>query len=667
MTAAFHRHEETRKQVNNTDRKHLTAWVFAATCLLTIIVYWPGLTGDYMFDDLPNLIYNKQLNLESIDLESLQGAVYSSDSGMLRRPVSMLSFALNRHFFGIAPYSYKVINLIIHLICGIGLFLLSRLLLRGYRKFRNPGFPDTAMNWLPVVVSGLWLVHPLNLTPVLYIVQRMTSLSTLFTIAGLCLYLAGRLRMLDGRHGLHLILTGFFVFGGLALFSKENGSLLPLYMLVLELTLFRFRNHHGNLDKTIFSFFVISVALPACLLLLYVSIHPEHITNGYSQRNFTLIERVLTEARVVVFYLKSILMPSINELGLYHDDITISQGLLDPPATLYSLLALAGMLAVALVLLGRQPLVSLGILWFFTGHVLESTVIPLEIAHEHRNYLADYGIILALTCLVMQAPLRKLAPAIRIGAPCLFLLFFSYTTWLRASQWSDVVYQAVYEARHHPTSFRSVFSAGRIYARLALNGAPDFAKQARDYLLHAAELNKAEVMSYSALIQFSYLMKQPVDPKWYDEIFHRLSSYPVSPSTTITLNAFTKCAELKCGVPAEIIETMFSLVFDNKSLQLNHARLAESKTIYGYYTINVRGNPRKGRELFTQAVELSPQNYQYWENLVNLLIVMGEYDDAQQQLELLKTKNTHGGNDSLYQMLQNEINTARKSNAVSSL
>ena len=652
--------------MDNNIRNQAPVWLFGAICLLTIVIYWPGLSGDYMFDDMPNLIYNKQLNLGSIDLESLQGAIYSSESGMLRRAVSMLSFALNRHFFGIAPYSNKVVNLIIHLINGIGIFLLSRLLLRGYRQFRNPAFSDAAMNWLPVVVSGLWLVHPLNLTSVLYIVQRMTSLATLFTIAGLCLYLSGRIRSLNGKHGLHLILTGFFVFGGLAIFSKESGSLLPLYMLVLEMTLFRFRNSQGKLDKAIISFFVITIALPACLLLLYVAIHPEWITNGYSQRNFTLMERVLTEARVVIFYLKSILMPSITELGLYHDDIIISHGLLDPPTTLYSLLALAGMLLGAFLSLGRQPLISLGILWFFTGHVIESTVIPLEIAHEHRNYLADYGIILAIAFLVTQAPLRRLAPAIRIGTACLFLLLISYTTWLRASQWSDVVNQAVYESRHHPTSFRSVFATGRIYARLALNGAPDFAKQARDQFLRAADLNKAEVMSYSALIQFSYLMKQPVNPEWYNEIFNRLSSYPVSPSTTITLRAFTECAAKKCGVPEEMIEKMFSLVFENKSLQYNHTRLAELTTIYGYYTINVRRNPHKGLELFTQAVEISPRNYQYWENLINLLIAMGEYDDAQQQLEILKTKNTYGGNDALYHMLQGEIDTARNKQTASS-
>ena len=153
-------------------------------------------------------------------------------------------------------------------------------------------------------------------------------------------------------------------------------------------------------------------------------------------------------------------------------------------------MALGGMLLGALLLLGRQPLVSLGILWFFTGHLMESTVIGLELVHEHRNYLADYGIILAVTALVAQAPLRKLGPLIRIATPAVFLLLFSYTTWVRATQWSDVVSQAAYEARHHPQSYRAVFAAGRVYAKLALNGAPEFEDEARALLIQAGELRQ---------------------------------------------------------------------------------------------------------------------------------------------------------------------------------
>jgi len=397
-------------------------WLFLLISILTVFAYVPGLTGDYMFDDMPNLLENRRLDIESLDIESLHGATLSSGSGLLRRPISMASFVLNRHFFGISPYSHKVVNLIIHLLNGFGLFLLSQLLMRSYRPRFAPELSEKTMILMPVIVSGLWLLHPLNLTPVLYIVQRMTSLATLFTVFGLCLYVIGRQRMLIEKRGLLLILTGLFLFGGLAVLSKESGVLISLYALVIELTLFQFRNSSNQLEKTIIGLFVLTVAAPTCLALIYQAFNLDSFLNGYSTRDFTLVERILTEGRVLIFYIKMIIMPSITELGLYHDDITLSQGLLDPPATLYSLITLAALALTAFTMIRKRPLISLGILWFFTGHVLESTIIPLEITHEHRNYLADYGIILAITSAITQAPLRKLAPTINIIAPVIFLL-----------------------------------------------------------------------------------------------------------------------------------------------------------------------------------------------------------------------------------------------------
>lgn len=645
--------------LKHTDTQHAPNWLFAALCLLTIVIYFPGLSGDYMFDDMPNLIDNKRLDLKSLTLESLQGAAYSSGAGTLRRPVSMLSFALNRYFFGIAPYSHKVTNLVIHLLVGIGIYLLSRLVVRAYRLHREPGLSAAAVRWLPLVVSGLWLVHPLNLTSVLYIVQRMTSLATLFMVFGLCLYMAGRLRTLAGKPGLHLILAGLLGFGGLALFSKENGVLLPLYMLVLELALFRFRDSKGGLDRSVIVFFIVTVALPAGLFVAYMKLNPGAFVGGYDVRQFTLMERILTEARVVVLYLKLILMPSISELGLHHDDITLSRGLLDPPATLYSFIGLGVMLLGALLLLGKRPLVSLGILWFFAGHALESTIFPLEIAHEHRNYLADYGIILALAALISQAPAKKMAPVIRFAAPCLFLLLFSYTTWLRASQWTDVVSHAVYESRHHPQSYRSVFNTGRVYARLALNGELEFEDKARDHMLRAAGLDKTEIMPYALLIQFHYYLGRPVDPAWFDEISYRLPRYPVTPSTLNSLKALAKCSEKKCGIPHDTVDGFFSLLF-KKQNELAKNKVADAKTIYGYFSINTMGDFHKGLELFNQAVEHNPREQQRWINLINLLIVMERYNDAERKLELFRTSNTYGGNDDIYRELQSSIDEARK-------
>jgi hypothetical protein len=220
--------------------RHRDIWAFLLVSLLTVTVYFPGLSGDYMFDDRANLLQNQQLEFETLDLEALQNAAFSSGSGALRRPVSMASFALNRYFFGIAPFSHKVVNLGIHLLTGAALLLLGRMLLRSYQQYRDPALSEQIVTWLPIVIAGLWLVHPLNLTTVLYIVQRMTSLAALFTVCGLLLYVMGRRRMLAGKHGLSLILAGLLLCGSLAVFSKENGILLPLYMLVLETTLFRF-------------------------------------------------------------------------------------------------------------------------------------------------------------------------------------------------------------------------------------------------------------------------------------------------------------------------------------------------------------------------------------------------------------------------------------------
>jgi len=637
--------------MNNPAAGPAAIWLFLVTGLFAVASYYPGLAGDYMFDDRENLLDNPRLAIDSLDMESLRGAAFSSGSGQLRRPVSMLSFALNRYFFGVAPYSYKVVNLAIHLLTGLGLFLLSRLLVRHCRQFRSPGLSETAVIWLPVVVTGLWLVHPLNLTSVLYIVQRMASLSALFTVYGLYLYVIGRQRMLAGKHGLALILAGFFVFGGLALFSKENGALLPLFMLTLEVALFHFRNHEGQLDKVVTAFFMLILVAPVLFILTHPAINPADYLN-YDGRNFTLAERVLTEARVLVFYLKLMAIPSITELGLYHDDIALSRGLLDPPTTLYSLITLTGLLLGAFLLLGKRPLVSLGLLWFFVAHALESTIFPLEIAHEHRNYLADYGIILAATSAVAQAPLGRLGPAIRTVMPLLFLFLFSFTTWLRAGQWSDNINHAVYEAQHHPESFRSVFAAGRIHARLTLNGHAESEEKAYAYLRKASILDKTGIMPETMLIKLSYLLGKPVDQKWFDTILQKLSRFPLTPSDLSSLQALASCIGGQCNIPHETMEAIFEQALKNES--------AELVAIYGYYTINKRGNFDKGLELFKRAVELDPREPQRRINLINLLTVMGRFDEAEQQLALFRAGNTHGGNEGDYSRLQEAIDAGRK-------
>jgi hypothetical protein len=479
----------------------------------------------------------------------------------------------------------------------------------------------------------------------------MTSLAALFTVCGLILYVQGRRRMLAGNHGLSYILTGLLLCGSLAVFSKENGILLPLYMLVLEATLFRFRASSGRFDAAIGSFFLLVVAIPAAVATFYLVTHADVYLN-YASRDFSLQERLLTQGRVLLFYLQMIVMPSIQQLGLYHDDISISHGLFDPPATLYALIALAGMLLTALALLGKRPLVSLGILWFFAGHALESSIIPLEMAHEHRNYLADYGILLALGSAVAQAPLRRGGALLKTALPTVLLFMFAYTTWLRSEQWSDNINHAVYEAMHHPQSFRSVFAAGRIHARLALQGHGESATRAFELLERARNLDKTGIMSDITLIKFSHLTDRPVDPAMYEDIIHKLASYPLSTSDISSLKALAECAGDSCDIPESIIDSIFQ-----EALRTDHP---EVLTIYGFYRINKRSDFAGGLVLFERALEIDPRENQRWMNLINLLTVMRRFEDAERRLEQFRLADTHRNNTRDYRLLRQDIDSVQK-------
>lgn len=631
--------------------------LFILLLMLTLVAYQPGLLGDYVFDDMQNLLLNTRLDMESLDVTSLKSASLSAGPGIFKRPVSMLSFALNRYVTGIDPFYHKVVNLAIHLLTGVALLLLTRRIMQAHRQWHEPELPPAADTWLPILVCGAWLLHPLNMTSVLYIVQRMTSLSALFTVCGLYCYVRGRQQQLAGSAGWAWILSGLLIFGSLAFLSKENGALLPLYMLVIELVLFRFRNRSQGLYSGIAVFFTLSLLIPALGVLILLAGAPDVLLGGYTGRDFSLSERILTEMRVLVFYLKLLLAPSISDLGLYHDDIRLSRNLLDPATTLYSLLALAGLLVAALLFIRKLPLLSLGILWFFAGHVMESTILPLEIAHEHRNYLAGFGILLAVGASLAYLPGHRVAPLIRTITPGLLITLLAYTTWVRAGQWSDNITHATFEAMHHPQSPRAIYSAGRIHARLALVGVEASTDKAFAYLQAASRLDSTGIMPDVTMIKLASILQLPVQDTWYDTILTKLE-YPVSSADVTALHALALCQETACDTPPETMETIFQTALNNNLLRGPNS-WANIYTSYGQYQINVKQNHIAGINYFTKAVEANPREAQYWINLIKLLVVAQEYEAAEDWLERFQEANTHGGTERDFTTMRRAIDEAR--------
>ena len=430
----------------------IAAWL--GTFCLGALVYLPGLPGAFVFDDYSNISNNAAIKLQALTAQNLLQAALSAPVGGLLRPISSLSFALDAYFFGVTPEPFKITNICIHITVGILLWYLARELLRAYRASSGKFLEDRSIAWLSLAVSGLWLVHPLNLTSVLYTVQRDSSLAALFTTAAILSYMVGRRRAGASGHLLIWLLSPFLTAVGIL--CKENAALTPVFLMVIEFTLLGFRKPDGNKSQEIRGFFVVFLLLPLIAVITFVALRPGFFFSAYDGRGFTLWQRLLSEPRVLLNYLRWSLVPDLRQLGLFHDDIKPSLTLLDPISTLPCILVVIGLIALGVALRKKLPLLSFGILWFFAGQLMESTVLPLELAFEHRNYLPLFGLILGAvgTLYPMAAESGKAALGKTLLGLCVLLL--ALTTAMRAGDWQTELTYARSESNHHPHSARAL-------------------------------------------------------------------------------------------------------------------------------------------------------------------------------------------------------------------
>jgi hypothetical protein len=455
------------------NRKFIHLFILFPIFLSAIVVYAPGINGPYVLDDGENITLNKAVAMNSININTIYDAALSNNS-LLKRPLAALSFGLNHYFSGGFENTrpFKITNLVIHLCNSVLIYALILLLLK------SPGLQKTTRNWNHPFTAGLataaWALHPIQLTSVLYVVQRMTGLSALFVLAGLIVFVRGRhLLSMTGGKGLPVMYAGIVAGTVLGLGAKENAILLPLFALTIEYVLFKRDRLTMAVGRKLWFFYIILILVPLLVFFGYLLLHPEFISNGYLERHFTLFERLLTQSRVLWFYISLILFPSVHRLGLFHDDILISHGMFDPLSTLPALIGIGGIILFAILKARQYPIIAFAVLWFISGHVLESSIFPLQIAYEHRNYLPSLGILFA-AILYIRTLMSKISKtnAVRYAIPFLLILSLGYSTWSRAYTWSDITILAESEALNHPNSG----NANDFAARVNLNRNGDISK-----------------------------------------------------------------------------------------------------------------------------------------------------------------------------------------------
>ena len=467
-------------------RLHQSLAVWLAILALTVLAFLPGLGGPFLFDDIPNIV--KPLTSWLSGRSDWVDFVLGNHSGPLGRVLSMLSFAANGATTGLTTWPFKLTNLALHLGCGTLIYLLLTRLLRRDPQLNARGKLAAGL------IAAVWLLHPIQVSTVLYVVQRMAQLSALFTFLALLAFVVGRQSLQAGRlrasaWQLWLWLPLCTV---LAMASKETGALVPLLCAVIELAWFR-----RGVDQTpntprarmmLRVFLAVFIVLPLAVGAVFLLAKPGFYLNGYDGRLFTLGQRLLSEPRALMSYVGILLVPRGASLGLYTDDFPVSHGLLDPPTTLWAILGLAVWMVASLLLRKRVPAFFAGTWLFFCGHALESSIFPLELYFEHRNYLPSLGVFLAVAGLLGWAlpHLRNRLPErsktrLFSAAAVLGVVLLAGATAVRSSVWSTWVGIAEQGVREHPLSRRAHLDKIEILLRI---NRPQEARTLLQQMLH---------------------------------------------------------------------------------------------------------------------------------------------------------------------------------------
>lgn len=405
--------------------------MLAGVCtLLVALCFWPGLSGDFILDDADNIQHNTALHLETLDLASLEQAAYSFVPRGGLRVLPELTFALDYWRGGLNPAVFKRTNLAIHVLTTLALIGFFRSLLGSL------GWSRQHATLAAAAMALVWAIHPLQVSSVLYVVQRMQTLCTLFIVLALWAWLRMRLAQMDGsrsrQYGFLAVLCWM-----LALASKEDAALFPAYTLLLEVTILRFRAANPLLEKVLRRGY--AGAFFAGLLIFLLWAVPHYWSWGaYDTRDFNSVERLLTQGRVLAMYLGQIVWPVPSHMPFFYDNFEISRKLFQPATTLPALALIAALLASAWWLRERRPLYAFGVLLFFAGHFMTSNVIGLELAFEHRNHLPLIGAVLAVTDLLIALTGRLAAHRLVLALVCMLMLsVLGVGTWARASVWGN--------------------------------------------------------------------------------------------------------------------------------------------------------------------------------------------------------------------------------------
>jgi tetratricopeptide (TPR) repeat protein len=342
----------------------LLAFCVAAAAALE--VYSPTLRGPFLLDDL-------YLPFMNIDAGRLDMRVWL---GM--RPALMITYWLNYQLSGTEPYSYHVVNVVLHVLTAAAVFVIAR------RMLERAGEPEARRDLLSALAAGVFLLHPVQTEAVGYVASRSDLMCTLFACLALVVFLGqGDKPIGFGRSGAVLALTAC------AALSKQQAMALPAVFLLLDY----FEQPESGWEgiKENWRLHAPMLGGGAAGAVAVLRMLRSERSAGFGVEEFTWYEYFYTQCRVIWRYVRLLVLPVGQNVD---PDYAISRSLLDH----LSWLGLAGLLILicgAWWARKRYPLAAVGVLVFLALLAPTSSFIPIkDVAAERRVYFAMIGFLL---------------------------------------------------------------------------------------------------------------------------------------------------------------------------------------------------------------------------------------------------------------------------------
>ena len=563
------------------------AWVVLLAA--AVLAYWPGLAGPFVLDDLGSVAALGDYGGVT-DWHTFKSFVFGGNAGPTGRPIALLSFLIDGNNWPADAWPFKRTNLVIHMLTGVLLGVLTNLVLKCL------DFRQQDRRWIVLVATGLWILHPFLVSTTLYVVQRMAQLSTMFMFAGLALYLHGRLLLsVNKRRAYSVMSAAIGIFTILAMLSKENGILLPILAGVLELTILASqRPRIPALNRYWISVFIF---FPTGVIGFYLlsQAFQGSFFEVVPPRDFSLFERFLTQGRVLIEYLQHWYLPKLYTTGVFQDHFTKSTGLFAPFTTVLSFLVHGVAITVAFAKRKQWPLFALTVLFFYANHLLESTVLNLELYFEHRNYGATAFLFLPLVVALYRKSSARTFAVVAVAVLMLLGLFTRYS----ATVWQSLPSMLEASALKAPLSARGQSGYAKL---LFLAGRPDDAIAVIDRAIENIPQDDPLLLMNRL---FFLCSRNSLEVAEFRSVVDRLATLPFDSRALKAYNQFAEQVVLgSCpNIEPDSLETMFTRMLelpensDPASLQYSHIQF-----LIGYSRMYAK-RPAEALEAFEKSLE----------------------------------------------------------------